>query len=285
MTYPLVSVVVPSYNQGRYLGAALDSLLFQEYPNLEVLICNHGSTDDTSDVISEILHSYDHDRVSFLDRVVFNGSEKPEIVRRSKSRYPRGRTIRVFESGENIGGTASYNVGFRHATGQYGTYLVGDDRLAPGFIKRLVLELEETGSDYVYADMALVDDSDRIVQILRKPDYSFQRSLCDWYHLGVAKLYRLDLHRRVGYYDESFRNANDYDMAVRFALAGATFKHIPEVLYFVRRHTINGSDEPCCWRPGGYENQIRESTSCAERARKALEEGLAPEKSLNQQGC
>jgi glycosyltransferase involved in cell wall biosynthesis len=273
MKHPLVSVVIPTYNQGQYLVSAVDSVLFQDYPLIEVLICNHGSTDNTSDIIKNIIHCYENDKVSCLDHMKDSDDGSVKLIRSEARRYPKGRIIKVFESNENIGGTASYNIGFRNATGVYATYLVGDDRLAPGFMKRLVFELEESGADYVYADMAVVDDSDRILQVLRKPDYSFKKCLADWYHLGVAKLYRLNLHIDAGYYDESLRNANDYDMALRFALAGAKFKHVSEILYFLRNHCKDGLNEPANWRNGGYRNLIRESILCARRARQELEKG------------
>jgi len=273
MSDPLVSIVVPSFNQAQYLGAALDSVLCQDYPNIEVVICNHGSTDETSSVISDLVRSYETAETDYLDRMLEGEGGSLEFIRTKQRRYPPGRKIKVFESKENIGATASYNVGFRNCTGKYVTYLVGDDRLTLHFVRRLVDELEETGADYVYADMAEVDDSCRMTQLLRKPDYSFERSLADWYHLGVAKLYRRDLHSRVGYYDESYRRANDYDMALRFALAGATFRHVPELLYYVRLHLKDGSVEPAGWKNDGFERLMEESILCAKRARQALKEG------------
>src|SRR5437762_6047257 len=53
-TLPLVSIVVPSYNHGRYLREAVDSIVAQDYPRIELIVIDDGSTDDSP----EILRSY-----------------------------------------------------------------------------------------------------------------------------------------------------------------------------------------------------------------------------------
>ncbi len=269
MTKPLVSIVVPSYNQAHYLPTALDSVMFQEYPNIELIICNHGSTDNTSEVIRDFLESVESEEVSYLERMSQNGSR--DFIRNREPRYPKSRRIKVIESEENIGGTASYNEGFRVAEGEFCMYLVGDDYFLPHAISSMVEQFErEPELDVVYADTFIVDDAGRILQRLCKPEYSFKKCLAEWFHLGVCRLYRRSLHERCGYYDTGFRNANDYDMFLRFAMAGAQFKHLERVLYCLRKHSPDNPEEPASWRNNGYENLIRESVICAERARKWL---------------
>lgn len=279
-TGPLVSIVVPTYNQGHYLPVALDSVMFQEYPNIEIIISNFGSTDGTSAVIADYLRRVETEEVSYLGEMrergpvpEGDGADDPDafvngvdLCRVRVGRFPDGRTIKVLDSEVNIGGTAAYNEGFKLASGRYCTYLVGDDYFLPNALSTMVDVLEE-GWDAVYSDMFQVDDSGRILQALRKPDYSFKGCFADWFHLGVSRLYRTDLHRRVGLYDTNYRNANDYDMFLRFAMAGATFRHIPQVLYCTRVHDREGRNEPASWRDNGYRNLMRESIICARRAR------------------
>lgn len=266
---PLVSVVVPTYNQAHYLPIALDSVMFQDYANLEIIICNHGSTDNTAEVIEEFLAGVKGDQVSFLARYDEEDAGSP-FIRQYGPKYPQNRQITVLQGTENIGGTASYNEGFRRARGKYCTYLVADDYFFPSAISEMVTCLEEHDRDFVYADMFLVDDRGRILQYLQKPDYSFQACLADWYHLGVCKLYRTSLHSRAGFYDSAYRNANDYDMYLRFAMHGARFFHLAKTLYCVRSHDPNDPNEPASWRDNGYENLLRESILCVQRARKFL---------------
>lgn len=262
---PLVSIVVPTYNQAHYLPMALDSVMFQDYLNIEIIICNHGSTDNTSLVLSDFLACTKAQEVSYLKRYDAKKDSHP-FSRHYELRYPQNRSITVIESDDNIGGTSSYNEGFRRAKGKYCTYLVADDYFFPSAISEMVSCLEQTDSDFVYADIFLADDQGRILQHLMKPDYSFQACFADWYHLGVCKLYRRALHDQVGLYDPAYRNANDYDMYLRFAMSGAKFHHLAKTLYCTRKHDERNPKEPASWRNGGYKNLIRESVLCCKRA-------------------
>lgn len=264
--FPMVSVVVPTYNQGHYLPIALDSVLFQDYPNLEVIISNFGSTDNTSGIIRDYLRDVAEEETSWLERMDESSGE-PEFVRCREHRFPQGRQFKVLDSKVNIGGTAAYNEGFKQATGKYCMYLVGDDYLLPEAVSAMVEVLERDKVDVVYTDMFVVDDQHRVMKMLKKPDYSFEACLAEWFHLGVCRLYRTELHQRFGYYDETFRNANDYDMFLRLAMEGCSFKRVPRVLYCTRIHDMNGENEPANWRNNGFQNLLTESAECARRAR------------------
>ena len=269
---PLVSIVVPSYNQAKFLPIALDSVFFQDYPEIEVIICNHGSTDNTSEVIREYIENLKNEKVSYLS---YYDDVNNKLIRKYELRYPQNRIVKIFESKENIGAVKSYNIGFKNATGKYCMYLVGDDYLLPNAISEMVYVLENKKVDVVYADMFVVDNNGRILQKLSKPDWSFKKCLADWFHLGVCRLYKRKLHNRFGYYDEKYRNAHDYDMFLRFAMGGAKFYHLRKVLYCVRKHNPNDPNEPAAWRNRGYENLIKESIECALRARKYLKDKRA----------
>ena len=268
---PLVSIVVSTFNQGQYLPRALDSVMFQSYANIEIIICNFGSTDGTSEIIHTYVSKEIDEEVSYLERLAdTNGNA--DYVRKYEKRFWHNRKLKVLEDPKNIGGTNSYNRGFKAAEGKYCTYLVADDYLLPDAIAAMVQTLEETAADVVYSDLFVVNDHGRILQYLRKPDYSFKACFADWFHLGVSRLYRRELHEAVGYYDPAYINANDYDMFLRFAMHGASFVHIPSVHYCTRKHDPANPAEPASWRNNGYENLIDESTRCARRAKRFLSE-------------
>ena len=145
---PLVSIVVPTFNQGYYLPIALDSVMFQDYGNIEIIITNHGSTDGTSEVIKSWLNEVKTESVSFLHHYQENGS--PEFVRHTDRRYPANRRITVIESNENIGGTNSYNEGFKKAIGEFCTYLVADDYFLPHAVSTMVHALTTGNVDVVF---------------------------------------------------------------------------------------------------------------------------------------
>lgn len=89
---PTISVVVPSYNQGRFLGEALDSIFRQGYPRLEVVVMDGGSTDDSVDVIRAHAHR-----------------------------------LRYWQSQRDGGQSAAINAGMRHCTGDIVAWLNSDD--------------------------------------------------------------------------------------------------------------------------------------------------------------
>src|SRR5829696_2931566 len=95
---PLVSVVVPCYNQARFLGEAIESVLAQSHPLFEVVVVDDGSTDDTSEVAA---------------------------------RYPGVRLVRQ----ENRGLSGARNAGLARSRGEYVVFLDADDRLLPGALE------------------------------------------------------------------------------------------------------------------------------------------------------
>ncbi len=105
---PLVSIVTPSYNQGRFLKRTIDSVLMQSYPNIQYVVIDGGSTDESI----EILRSY-RDRFYWV------------------SEPDRGQTNAI-------------NKGLARANGEILAYLNSDDILAPRAIERVVQYLQKT---------------------------------------------------------------------------------------------------------------------------------------------
>jgi glycosyltransferase involved in cell wall biosynthesis len=228
-----ISVIVPTYNQAPYLGACLDSIFFQDYPNLEIIVVDDGSTDETQMVLEVFADQVEHEAVSYASN--FN-SVNDEIERTVHPRYPKaGRELIVLNNGRNLGSTRTYNRGFKAATGKYCTYIASDDMCHPQMISSLAAVLDRDEADFVYSDMFIIDDRGRILRQFDLPDYSFADSFCRWYLCGVSKLYRRALHESYGYFNEDYL-ANDHECYLRFAMQGARFKHIAKVLYSVRSH-------------------------------------------------
>ena len=266
---PLVSIVIPTYNQSHYLPITLDHIMNQDYKKVELIIVDDCSSDDTEKVIGKYLSFLKTEQVSRMDRYENKGG-MGNFLRSYGPRLPQDRVIKVFRNETNLGATNTYNRGFMEASGDYCTFVPSDDIPHPLMISRMVSMLEETGADFVYADSMIVDDAGRIVRRLPMPDYNFSRCFGDWYHLGIAKLYRRSLHDIAGYYDNEYKLANDYDMYLRFAQAGARFFHLPEILYSVRNH---GPDRQTGQHSKeNWKRMYDESARCAERARAWLEE-------------
>ncbi len=265
-----VSIVVPVYNQADYLPICLDAVLFQDYPCLEIIIVNDGSTDTTSEVVRDYLEDVRSQDVSYASH--FNNNTG-EVERRILPRYPQsGRNIRVIHHDVNKGLGAALNTGFSACTGKYCTFIASDDMLLPNMISELV-ELLDQGADFAYADMHIVDNQGRILRRFSLPDYSFEKAFCHWYLCGVCKLYRTDLHEKVGYYREDIK-PQDHEMFLRFAMNGAKFIHLPKVLANVRihdkeRHVYNHSS-------ANWDRLYGESAELVLKARGFLQQNTLP---------
>lgn len=259
-----ISVVVPSYNHAQYIEACLDSILFQDHDNIELIIVDDCSTDDSRRVIAEYLRGVTEDTASHAARY----DEATGIIERSSyARYPQeGRTIKAIFNEENKGSTWTYNRGFREATGKFCTFVVSDDICHPQMFSTLAAPLEADAADFVYADMFVIDDMHRILREFKLPDYEFEKSFADWYLCGVATLYKRSLHEWFGFYDESAK-ADDHECYLRFAMNGARFMHIPKTLYSVRSHH---GREVGLHDPAAYNDLLTYSIELTLKARKAL---------------
>ncbi len=266
MTQPKVSLIVPTYNQAQYLPICLDSIWFQDYPNLEVILVNDGSSDGTAQAIADYERALREDMTSFASRY---NAEADQIERVRHPRFPQeGRELRIIHHEKNRGLAPALNTGFAAATGEYCTYIPSDDVLLPSMVSEMVAVLEQ-GLDFVYADMAIVDDAGRVVRRFGLPPYSFARCFGDWYLCGVAKLYRTALHSRFGWYDEALL-AHDHELFQRFAEGGARFAHIPRVLMNVRDHA---SREVDIHAPTSWNRLLEESKALVKRAREHMARG------------
>jgi len=256
-----VSVVVPTYNQSQYLPACLDSLWFQDYEDIEIIVVNDGSTDDTHEVLNKYQIRLNNERVSYAS----NYDETNDSVQRVfHERYPKdGRVLKVIELETNQGLATALNMGFRTCTGVYSTYIPSDDICYPAMINELTSALEKSGADFAYGDMFIVDDGGNILRQFELPDYSFKQCFQNWYLCGLAKLYKHNLHQKFGFYDENLL-AHDVELYLRFAMNGAKFVHVTKVLMAVRDHGPKRQID--IHSPTSWSRLIEE---CKEQVRKA----------------
>lgn len=229
----LISVVVATYNQARYLPVCLDSIWFQDYPEIEIIVVNDGSTDDTREVLAAYQQAIETEQTSYAS----NYNEQTQTVERVwHPRYRQeGRKFVVINCDTNIGLSAALNTGFKAARGDYCTFIASDDILLSSMCSTLHQTLRETKADFAYADMYIVDDSGRILRHFSLPDYTFKKSFCEWYLCGICKLYKRELHENHGYYSLD-HVSQDHEMYLRFAMGGAKFVHVSKVLAHVRIH-------------------------------------------------
>ncbi len=202
---PTVSVIIPAYNQGHYLGKAIQSVLNQTFADFEIIVVDDGSTDDTRQVAA-----------GFLD--------------------PRVRYVYQ----DNAGLSAARNTGIRHAKGAFLSFLDSDDLFLPEKLALLLAKFDaEPELGFVAGQAILIDENDhRIGEIFDKrlPKDSTQLLLGNPLHVGSVMV-RREWQTRVGFFDETLRSYEDWDMWLRLAKAGCRMGWVDRPVSLYRFHT------------------------------------------------
>ncbi len=215
---PLVSIVIPVYNCESYLSEAIDSVLSQDYPRIELIVLDDGSTDASRSVMES---------------------------------YPESAFIR--ESHANMGQSATLNKGWAMAKGDILSYLSADDALLPDAIAEAVAQLKANpDAVMVYGDYQLMDSGSNTTKHVIAPDFSYREMVRDIVvQPGPGVFFRRECFDKLGGWDVSLRQTPDYEYWLRLALLGR-FLHIPLELARFRVHeasqsfhspTIEKSDE------------------------------------------
>ncbi len=195
---PLVSIVVPFFNDGKYINEAIDSALSQTHSPLEIIVVNDGSTDRES---IEILESADWP----MTHVIHAGNKGPAAAR---------------------------NMGISASRGKYILPLDADDRIHPTYVERATSILEsEPCVGIVYC---LAEYFGQTSGRWDLPSYSFERMLLDNIIFTTA-LFRRQDWQSVGGMNESLRHGmEDYDFWLSLLEIGRKVVQIPEVLFYYR---------------------------------------------------
>lgn len=221
---PLVSIIIPTYNYGRYLRRAVDSALNQSYANVEVIVVDDGSSDDTQAILS-----------TYGDRI-------------ANVRQP------------NRGASAARNLGLARARGEYIAFLDADDAYAPDNIARkLDYLLRHPEYRWCYSNCVWVDASgreglrgdqiERMLISLRAEGKVFLRAL-EGYLLGSNLfLFHRDVLHAIGGFDEALAVMEDYDLFIRAAHDYA-IGYVDEVLVRIFEHA--DSHGSAGGKPRGY---------------------------------
>jgi glycosyltransferase involved in cell wall biosynthesis len=203
---PTVSIVVPVFNGARYLREALDSLLAQQYPHVEVIAVDDGSTDETPAILG-----------TYADRV---------------------RVLRQ----DNRGQAAAMNAGWSASRGEVLSYLSADDRLRPEAVATAVQALErDTAALAVYGDYALIDPTSAPLRVVHAPPFVHAQVVATGEcPPGPGVFIRREAHARAGPWDERLHQVPDLDYWMRLGLHGAIV-HVPSVLAEFREHDASAS--------------------------------------------
>ena len=204
---PLVSIVIPVYNGSNYMCEAIDSALAQTYENIEILVINDGSKDNTEDIAK----SY-------------------------------GDKIRYFAK-ENGGVSTALNMGIANMRGDYFSWLSHDDMYKPNKIEKNVAALKNDPMCIVYSDYECMDERQGYIglvsakQIHRAGNYEFGLFplICGLVH-GCSLLIHRTYFETYGMFDENQRSTQDYNLWFKM-FRGQRLKYIPEALVKGRVHS------------------------------------------------
>jgi glycosyltransferase involved in cell wall biosynthesis len=201
---PKVTIVTPSFNQATYLEQTIMSVLNQDYPNIEYIVIDGGSTDSSVDIIKK-----------FQDKLAYWISEADN------------------------GQSCAINKGFRHATGQIFNWLNSDDLLMPSAVRIAVHYLMENSDiGMVYGDRITIDEGGNFLSLTQVPSYNARIYR---HHLRIPQettFFRSELWSQVGGVDEELKYCMDYDLFVKLSKI-TQFYHIPFVLGAYRKHPLS----------------------------------------------
>ncbi len=201
-----VSVIIPCFNAEKWLAEAIDSCLQQTYPNIEIIVIDDGSTDNSL----EIIKSY-------------------------------GNLI-SWESFPHKGGNYARNRAFALSKGKYIQYLDADDYILPEKIERQVQFLEETGADVVYGDWrfrrhlpngkSFLDE----IKIAGSQADILESLLANWWTALASLLYKRTAVESSPKWDENLPAAQDRDFFISVVMNGAKVLYQPGCYAIYRRY-------------------------------------------------
>lgn len=200
---PLISIVLPTYNGSKFIRTSIDSCLKQAFRNIELIIVNDCSTDDTPQII--------------------------EAYAQQDSR------IRIIHNEHNKKLPLSLNIGFDTARGKYHTWTSDDNYYAPEALQTLADILENNpGYDLVYTDYTLIDDDGKTFG--KRTFNNIYDGFTQWLGCGACFLYKAEVYTANNGYNPSAFLIEDYDFFMRAFLQFRLYYHNAYHLYYYREH-------------------------------------------------
>ena len=204
---PKVSVYIPAYNCEAFVREAVESALNQTYDDLEVVVCNDGSTDKTGHILDN--HYSENQRVVILHQ-------------------------------ENQGISAATNAAIRSCRGEYILQLDADDVLLPNCVESLVAVMDTTEHDFVYGDSHLISADGEDLG----PAYSWSTycrfRLLNGMFIHHPRMFRASVFARTEGFSVDLTNAVDFDFYLQLSQHARGY-HLQLPLYLYRQHTTNTS--------------------------------------------
>lgn len=198
---PLISVVIPSYNCADFLPEALDSVLAQSLTDLEIIVVDDGSTDNTSSVMET---------------------------------YVKQRGVQYLVQ-KNAGPAAARNRGVTVSQGEFVAVLDADDALPPYALEEMLQALSTSGAGWCMIDVVKFWDSSIEIQKTELPKEELWLGILKQDFIRRAMFFRRATLERIGMWDESIWGREDWDINIRLLLNHEPFVYLEKALYKYRK--------------------------------------------------
>lgn len=220
-----VSVIIPCYNDEKYVGKAIESALNQTYTPVEVIIIDDGSGDESLKIIR-----------SFDEQI-------------------------TYQTGKNRGACYARNWGLRIASGKYIKFLDADDFLFENAIQKQTSQISDVDNrSIVFGDRCALYEGESVNEVIRdgnrwtsnrrrRPDEDPVEYIVRVTPQTSSPLHRRRLLEEVGGFDERLSCYQEYDLHLRLCLSGVNFRYMPAEVGIAKWHsdgqiTTSGDSDP-----------------------------------------
>src|SRR5690606_3223234 len=205
MEKPIVSIIIPTFNNRSTIRETLESVYDQTYSNIEVVIVDDGSTDGSMDDILAYIH------------------EKPSCKLLTQL---------------NQGPSSARNLGFENSTGTYIIFLDADDILASTYVEECINAfLSHPTLGIVYAQTHLIE---RQIGVFNLSDYS-PTTIMHQNCFPICAMIKADIFRKIGMFDTNLRYGEDWEMWIRYTQENNRIHKIERPLFFYRKRLSKDS--------------------------------------------
>ena len=198
--FPKITVITPSYNQGMFLEDTIRSITGQDYPNLEYIICDGGSTDKSRQIIEK-----------YQDKITWWCSEKDK------------------------GQTDAINKGMRKATGDIVAWINSDDVLLPGSLHRIgEYYLENPDTDFLNGSIAVMDRNGHFVKFMQPIMSKYFMAHGCYSICQQGMFWKRDIFEKIGFLNEDFHAKMDVEWLIRVYEANLNVKLLKAPIGVIR---------------------------------------------------
>lgn len=214
MESPLVSIIIISYNQSKYIKEILDSVKNQTYSNIELIVADDASADNSVAVFKNWLKENNYP---------------------AKSNYHQN----------NTGAVTILNECIELTRGKYIKFIAADDFLHPDYINNCITEFKATQADIIYTKAYGIDDNSQVISedIFGSPEYTNEQELKALLYKGnfisgAAMMSKKSVYDKIGKYKKEVL-LEDYDLVLNALNQNLNIKYLSQPLMYYRRHEGN----------------------------------------------